>query len=270
MQPLFSVAGRHRLDQIVQPGVLCVFDFDGTLSPIVPQPDDAHLPDEVFRRLLSLSQLAPVAVLTGRSLEDIRPRLGFEPQYLVGNHGLQGLPGWERNSAAWRSVCEQWVAQLKSGLPADPGVVVENKQYSLALHYRHARDPARMAQQLRELIDALDPAPRVVDGKFVYNLLPDAACDKGTALERLIETSACSTALYIGDDVTDEDAFRIQHPGLLTIRIEPHDQSAAEFYLPQRHDIVHLLDHLIERLCADTVGGLGSAGGIGQAMDSED
>lgn len=255
MQPLFSIAGRRRLDQIVQPGVLCVFDFDGTLSPITAQPDDAHLPDEVFQRLLSLSQIVPVGVLTGRGLDDIRHRLGFDPQYLVGNHGMQGLPGWEAESAAYRALCQNWVAAIRPNLPADSGVFIEDKTYSLSLHYRTARDPDAAAAQLRELVDALDPPPRVVDGKFVLNLLPEGAPDKGRALERLIELSACSTVLYVGDDVTDEDAFRISHPGLLSVRIEPHDQSAAAFYLPRRHDIVHLLDNLIERLCADTVGG---------------
>ncbi|MDO8299750.1 trehalose-phosphatase [Lacisediminimonas sp.] len=255
MQPLFSIAGRRRLDQIVQPGVLCVFDFDGTLSPITPLPDDAQLPDEVFQRLLSLSQIAPVGVLTGRSLEDIRHRLGFDPHYLVGNHGMQGLPGWENDSATYYALCRDWVSQLTAGLPADTGVFIEDKTYSLSLHYRSARDPVVAAAQLRELVDLLDPPPRIVDGKFVLNLLPQGAPDKGLALERLIALSACSTVLYVGDDVTDEDAFRINHPGLLSVRIEPHQQSAAEFYLPRRHDIVHLLDNLIERLCADTVGG---------------
>lgn len=255
MQPLFSHAGRRRLDQVVQPGLLCVFDFDGTLSPIVEQPDDAHLPQEVFERLLRLSQLAPVGVLTGRSLEDIRPRLGFDPQYLVGNHGLQGLPAWEAHSAAFRSLCNAWADALAPRMPADSGIFIENKQYSLSLHYRMARDPKAAEARLRTLIDELDPLPHVVAGKCVFNLLPDAACDKGVALGKMIDISGCSTALYVGDDVTDEDAFRLDHPGLLSIRIEPHEQSAAEFYLPRRHDIVHLLDYLIDRLCAETVGG---------------
>ena len=266
MQPLFSVAGRRRLDQIVQPGVLCVFDFDGTLSPIVAQPDDAHLPDEVFERLLRLSQLAPIGVLTGRGLDDIRGRLGFEPQYLIGNHGLEGLPDWKQDRDTWLEWCSGWKAALLPQLEALPGVLLEDKRYSLSLHYRLTPDPAAAAQALRQMAQQLEPPPRIVDGKFLYNLLPDAACDKGTALERLIEISACSTALYIGDDVTDEDAFRINHPGLLSIRIEPHDQSAAEFYLPRRQDIVHLLDHLVDRLCADTVGGHGGVNRAGTAQ----
>ena len=70
----------QRLDDIVQPGMLCVFDFDGTLSPIVPQPDSAALPPEVRERLLTLSTLAPVAILTGRSLADIGKRHGISAE----------------------------------------------------------------------------------------------------------------------------------------------------------------------------------------------
>lgn len=95
MLSLFSVAGQRRIDEIVKPGLLCVFDFDGTLSPIVAQPDQARLPLGVRRRLLELSKLASVAIITGRSLADIRPRLEFEPDYTVGNHGIEGIPGWE-------------------------------------------------------------------------------------------------------------------------------------------------------------------------------
>lgn len=255
MQPLFSRPGWKRLDQVLQPGVLCVFDFDGTLAPIVPRPDDAHLPEEVLRRLLSLTQLAPVGVLTGRALEDIRARLGFEPQYLVGNHGLQGLPGWEAASQSYVDMVSAWSKALTARLAKQDGIFLEDKQYSLSLHYRESADPKAAEALLREAAMELEPLPRIMAGKFLINLLPDAARDKGDAMLELIEISGCSTAIYVGDDVTDEDAFRVKHPGLLTVRIEPHEQSAAQFFLPQHRDIVHLLDHMLERLCADTVGG---------------
>ena len=108
MEHLFNEAGRRRLDQIVQPGMLCVFDFDGTLSPIVPQPDSACLPPEVRERLVRLTTLAPVAILTGRSLTDIHKRLGFEPHYVIGNHGLEGVPGWESRSSRYAADCAAW------------------------------------------------------------------------------------------------------------------------------------------------------------------
>src|SRR4051794_19629681 len=91
----FSEYGLQRLDEIVTPGMLCGFDFDGTLAPIVTEPHRAEVPLDVLRRLVELCECTPVAVITGRSLADIRARLDFSPDFVAGNHGLEGVPGWE-------------------------------------------------------------------------------------------------------------------------------------------------------------------------------
>jgi trehalose 6-phosphate phosphatase len=242
-----------RLDEIVKPGVLCVFDFDGTLAPIVMQPDLASLPPEVRQRLMTLSSLAPVAVLTGRSITDIKPRLGFEPDFLVGNHGLEGLPGWEQRGEQYENTCRAWKEKLAHALQdahCDPGIRIENKRYSLSVHYRMARDQRKAEAALAELFARIVPEARVVGGKCVFNLLPQGAADKGQALERLIVLSDAPSAIYVGDDVTDEDVFRLRRRDLLSIRIEAASDSAAEFYLPRWHDILRLLDELIECLRA--------------------
>jgi trehalose 6-phosphate phosphatase len=252
MRLLFDEAGRQRLDDIVQPGMLCVFDFDGTLSPIVPQPDSAALPPEVRERLLTLATLAPVAILTGRSLADIGMRLGFEPHYVIGNHGLEGMPGWEGRSKDYATACATWRSALELALldkqRFDPGIRLEDKKYSLSVHYRMARNQAQTEQRLSALFETLSPAPRVVAGKCVYSLMPVDAAHKGGALEELMQQAEATTAIYVGDDVTDEDVFRLHRPDVLTVRIEPHPDTAAEFYLPAMPDIVQLLDELVRRL----------------------
>lgn len=252
MRHLFDEDGLHRLDEIVQPGMLCVFDFDGTLSPIVPQPDSACLPPEVRERLVALTLLAPVAILTGRSLIDIGQRLGFEPHYVIGNHGLEGMPGWEARGKDYASACVAWRAALEMALRDqqrfDPGIRLEDKKYSLSVHYRMARDQAQAEQRLAALFDTLLPPPRVVAGKCVYSLMPVEAAHKGAAMEQLMQQAGAATAIYVGDDVTDEDVFRLQRHDVLTVRIEPHPDTAAEFYLPAMPDIVRLLDELVRRL----------------------
>ncbi len=252
MRHLFDEDGLQRLDEIVQPGMLCVFDFDGTLSPIVPQPDRACLPPEVRERLVTLTALAPVAILTGRSLSDIRKRLGFEPHYVIGNHGLEGMPGWETRSKDYADACVAWRRALELALHDqqrfDPGIRLEDKQYSLSVHYRMARDQAQAEQRLTALFDTLAPLPRVVAGKCVYSLMPVEAAHKGGALEEMMQQAGAATAIYVGDDVTDEDVFRLGRPDVLTVRIEPHPDTAAEFYLPAMPDIVRLLDELVCRL----------------------
>lgn len=251
MQPLFSDAGLERLDDVVHERLLCAFDFDGTLAPLVPVPDDAHLPDGIRERLLQLAHHAPLAIITGRGVDDIRPRLGFAPDFLVGNHGLEGVPGWEGLTAAHAEICGAWLDQLCKVLPGyDPGILLENKRYSLSLHYREAADHAATARALEELFASLQPPPRVVAGKFVYNLLAEDRCHKGSALLRLMECCGAGKAIYVGDDVTDEDVFRMRHPDILSIRIEHSAASSAEFYVPDPADIQHLLTAVDERLRA--------------------
>ena len=252
MTSLYSEAGRARLDAIVQPGVLCVFDFDGTLSPIVPAPDEAFLPAPVLARLQALQGLARIGILTGRALADIAPRLNFKPDFLVGNHGLEGLPQSSQQISHFRQLCSNWHSDVRqaltSGALADPGVMVEDKLISLSVHYRHAERQEPVVTALRALFAGLTPAPRIIGGKYVFNLLPHAAGDKGTAFEQLMQHSGAPSALYVGDDVTDEDVFKLHRPDLLSIRIGQSQHSSAEFFLRRHVDIVRLLDDLIERL----------------------
>jgi trehalose 6-phosphate phosphatase len=251
--PLFEnghiVAGHF--EDLVGPGLLCAFDFDGTLAPIMAQPDKVVLPLGIQQRLLTLSELAPVAIITGRSLDDIAPRLGFTPDFTIGNHGLEGLPGWEARAPAYEELCRGWKEELTALGQADgldPGIWIEDKRYSLSLHYRLTRNPALVGAHLAVLFERLEPAPRVVGGKSVYNLLPANALDKGAALERLLAACGARSALYAGDDTTDEDVFRLPRRDLLSVRVERSPDSAAQFYLQHRTDMFHLLDELARRL----------------------
>lgn len=252
MFSIFSQRGRQRLDAVVQRGLLCVFDFDGTLAPIVSDADRAYLPVEVKQRLKMLMQLAPVAILTGRSLQDIRSRLDFEPSYVLGNHGIEGLPGWEQRASQYREQCQAWVQSLMAAMKTegsfDRGIQIEDKRYSLSVHYRQTSDPQKVEMQLATLFARLMPEARVMDGKFVFNLLPPGAEHKGSAMEKLIAITGARSAIYVGDDVTDEDVFCLRRPDLLSIRVEDAEASAAELFLPRPDDILSLLDELIRRL----------------------
>lgn len=258
MTPLFSPDGQRRLDTIVQPRLLCVFDFDGTLAPIVAEPQNARLPDDMLQRLNTLARHAPVGILTGRSIEDARSRIPFEADFVIGNHGIEGMPGWEKRAQRYVGVCQNWCQALEAVLSedawSDAGLLIEDKRYSLSVHYRNARDPARTAARLSALFATLSPLPRVIAGKCVFNLLPDDAADKGSALAQLIDATGARTTLYVGDDVTDEHAFRLRRPDLLTIRVEAMADSAADYYLEQRDDMARFLDDLIARLRRTTAG----------------
>lgn len=251
MRSLLSPAGTKRLDDIVKPGLLCAFDFDGTLAPLVPHPDQAHLPDDIRQRLIALSEFTPVAVITGRSVLDISSRLGFVPDFVIGNHGLEGVPGWDAQAAYHEKLCTGWrefLAMALGGQGFDPEILLEDKRFSLSLHYRATKDPGDAERRLAALFRQLQPAPRVVAGKYVFNLLAQDACHKGSALEQVMRTCGARNAIYVGDDVTDEDVFRLHRRDVLTVRIERSSDSAADFFLPQPADILWLLQELAERL----------------------
>jgi trehalose 6-phosphate phosphatase len=249
MQPLFGEEGMRRLDELVKPGVLCAFDFDGTLAPIVDKPDQASLSEEIRLRLIALSARTPVAVITGRAVADIKMRLGFEPTYTVGNHGLEGVPGWAQRTEDYRTICRSWLWQLEA-VSREPGLAVEDKTYSLSVHYRLVPDPDETAAHLRAKLAELRPTPRIVEGKYVFNLLPMDGADKGRAIKQLIDVCAAHGAVYVGDDVTDEDVFRLERPDIVSIRIEYEAGSAAQFYVPEHGDIVKVLDLMVDKFDA--------------------
>jgi trehalose 6-phosphate phosphatase len=248
----FFEHGTQRLTEIVQRGMLCAFDFDGTLAPIVNEPSRASIPTAILRRLDTLNQHVAVAIITGRSVQDVVSRLNFRPEFVIGNHGIEGIPAWEDKAASYRILCKNWEEMLTDALrdhtAFEPGIWIEQKTYSLSVHYRQARDRAKVEEALQRLFASLMPTAHVVPGKCVFNLLPPNSPDKGMALTKLCEAFALPTALFVGDDTTDEDVFKLHRPDWLTVRIERGHDSAAEFYLHHRLDMVELLDTLIHHL----------------------
>jgi trehalose 6-phosphate phosphatase len=244
----FSAEGIARLDAVLATSAMLAFDIDGTLAPIVDHPDDARLPDAVQRCLAAIAQRFDVAIITGRAVDDARRMLAFEPRYLIGNHGAEGLPGWQERSRSFAETVLRWRDALQT-LPAlcAAGVSVEDKRYSMSLHFRRAADPPLALREIERCIAALRPPPRVIPGKAVVNLLPVNAPDKGDALRALIETTRCTSMLYVGDDDTDEAVFKLRLPGVLTVRVEPATGSAATLFVRDQREMVSLIEHIARR-----------------------
>jgi trehalose 6-phosphate phosphatase len=262
MMPLFSANGMRRLSEIVKPGVLCAFDFDGTLAPIVTNPNHAFLPADILQRLLTLSRYASIAIISGRYLDDLRIRLRFQPHFMLGNHGLEGLPGWEQRSAEYAAVCAAWNTSLSKALQEndriDDAIWIENKRYSLTVHYRMAENRQLAELLLSDVIARLQPSPRVISGKSSFNVLPQGAANKGRALEQLMRISGATGAIYVGDDTTDEDIFRLDRSDILSVRVERSADSAADFFFERRPQIVQFLDEICRRLRAAHSTSIGS------------
>ena len=124
------------------------------------------------------------------------------------------------------------------------GVAIEDKRYSLSLHYRLARDRDAARSAILRAIGALAPAPKTIDGKAVVNLLPRDAPDKGDAVRALIAQNHATTMLYVGDDVTDEKVFALRLPSVLSLRVEPSADSAAALFLNDQGEVLTLLRHI--------------------------
>lgn len=242
MRSLWSAAGRHALRRLAADDALYAFDFDGTLSPIVAVPGEACMPSAIGDAFAALCEIATVAVITGRTLDDIRPRLSAPPHYLVGNHGAEGIPGQAAEElAAYHAVCCQWLSPLQALSGLDPGLAIECKPYSICLHLRHVQQRAAVEAEIEFALLGLDPAPVVIGGEHCVNLLPPGAPNKRLALERLLALSDKHIALYIGDDETDEWVFRAAPSDWLTIRVGPAADSAAHFFLQRQEEVATLL-----------------------------
>ena len=229
-------------------GLALFLDYDGTLTPIVERPEDALLADETRAVLRKLAQRHTVAIVSGRDLEDVRRRVGLEDVHYAGCHGFdiagpRGTrgPGAAAAAAPQLAAAAEQVAHDTRGLP---GVQLERKRFTLAVHYRRARDADVPA--VREAVaraQARHPALRATSGKMVLELRPDVDWDKGRAVLWLIGELKLEDALpvYIGDDVTDEDAFRALAGRGVGIAVHEGPQATAAQYALRDPDEVRAL-----------------------------
>jgi len=253
MQHLFTPDGEAALAAVLRLRPLVALDFDGTLAPIVARPEDARISQAVGQRLRQLALRLPVAIVTGRTVADVRERLGFEPQFVIGNHGAEdsGNPaGTARRIAA--------LAPLRAALQAHAdelaaaGVMLEDKGLSIALHYRLSRERARAQVLIETLLAPLRPALRIFGGKMVVNAMAPDAPDKGAAMLSLVARCGAAAALFAGDDVNDESVFIAAPAHWLTLRIGRDDPgSRARFGIDSQQEVALLLERMLAQLPAD-------------------
>lgn len=249
MNDLFTSSGRQALKDFAQDDLLCLFDFDGTLVPLEPHPEKVRVPAIVLDRLQRLQERTSVGIVTGRGLADMHRMLEFKPDFLLGNHGIEGLPGWEMRTAEYEQICKDWHTQLTPQLAMiDKEIWIEYKKYSISVHYIHSTHLPELSATLTTLFETLSPQPRVIGGRQVFNLLPPNATDKGRAVNELMAVTGASCALYAGDDVTDEHVFELNRDDLFTIRVGASSHSAAKYQIADHVAVVSLMDMLIEYL----------------------
>lgn len=243
MRYLFAKRHLPALAHFASSNVMLAFDYDGTLAPIIRAPNRARLRGRTRRLLIAVARRYPCVVISGRRRDDVMKRLkGIPVGQVFGNHGLEP---WAQDTAYAEQVRE-WVDHLEHRLPSFSGLIIENKTYSVAIHYRCVRQKRLVLQAINSAVLGLCGS-RIMGGKQAVNLVALDAPNKGMALERARRLLACDCAVYVGDDETDEDAFRGSAPDrLLSIRIGAAQTSSAQYHLKSQDEMDSLLRMLVQ------------------------
>ena len=238
--------------------VAVFLDYDGTLTPIVERPEDALLPAETRAAIERLAALAPVAIVSGRALADVRRLIGIEGITYAGSHGFDVvLPDGSahQRGTEFLPALEAAERDLRARLASVPGAQIEAKTFAIAVHVRRVREElvpdveAAVAE-----VAAADPRLRRTGGKKVFEIRPAVAWDKGKALLWLLDVLELGPGVlpvYVGDDETDEDAFRaVRDRGLgVVVRGEGDDRpTLARYTLRDTEEARAFVELLIDAL----------------------
>ncbi|MFC1972189.1 trehalose-phosphatase [Chloroflexota bacterium] len=191
-----------------------ITDVDGTISPTAPTPQQAEV-SPLCRRYLDLlsHQIALVAAVSGRSAAQVAQMVAVRGMVYIGNHGLErwvdGHPKLTEEARGYQEMLEASLEDLQPLLSIE-GIIIENKGITATVHYRRSPDPASAEKQIMEALKNSPQASKLqtMPGRMAINLLPPAAINKGTAISDLIREYGLGGGIYLGDDVTDIDAFK--------------------------------------------------------------
>lgn len=243
-----EIAGRLRGKRVA-----AFLDYDGTLAAIAPRPEQAVLTADMRAALDAVARAWPTAIVSGRALDDLEGRIGLRSVVYAGSHGfdIRGPAGMRLEVAARVApALRQAAAELRRSLRGVPGALVEEKRLSVALHYRLApRGAVRRLERAFRTVARRHPALRASEGHAVLELRPDVDWDKGRAvlwiLDALGLTGPDVLPVYIGDDVTDADAFRALARRGLPILVGSLPWSAdAHYALADVLEVGHFLQRL--------------------------
>ena len=239
----------------LRPPVALFLDYDGTLTPIVSRPELAVLSPTMRAALVAASRSCSVAIVSGRDRRDVEQLVGVSGITYAGSHGFDIRTADGRSyeqGAAFLAALDRVEAHLRAPVSEVAGAQLERKRFAVAVHFR------RVAPELHTTIEeivtsaaATEPTLRRTGGKRVFELRPNIPWDKGKAVELLIRElgAGASLPIYIGDDETDEDAFRVvRDRGVgIVVRDEPRP-TLARYALDSTDEVRLFLERLARAL----------------------
>jgi len=262
MQYLFSQSGKIK-ELLIDKFILLLLDYDGTLTPIVETPKKALISKDVKELLQKLSKRSycKLGIISGRSLQDLKNIVGIEGVIYVGNHGLEidgpKIKFESQVSPRLKSIIRNITADMQKLISGIKGVLIEDKGLTLSVHYRlvEKEDLPALEKIIYEVTNpyAVSDKIKVSYGKMVYEIKPSVKWDKGKvtlwllARQQFLSGEKNVLPVYIGDDLTDEDAFKALKSKGLTIFVGEHGNSKADYYLKNTEEVIKFL-HLISDL----------------------
>jgi trehalose 6-phosphate phosphatase len=242
---------------------LIFLDYDGTLSAIVKKPHLALLSKSRrdFLKRLNRNPNIMLVIVSGRMLKDLKKRVGLAGIYYAGNHGFE-INGPKTKfvhpkARIAKPVLKIIKGKLKAALKGIKGVILEDKILTLSLHYRLVKesDLKRVKKAFRKIIGPFvhKNKIRLTYGKKVFEIRPNIKWDKGKAvlwfLKKFAQKTQNSLPIYIGDDTTDEDAFKALRKKGITIRVGKNQGSHAQYFIKDVNQVYKLLHELLNNLC---------------------
>lgn len=260
MKYLFIKSGK--LKSQLKKRLFFFLDYDGTLTPIAKTPEEAVLPQETKQLLKNLlkTKKCELAIISGRTLQELKKNVGLRNIIYAGSHGfeIEG-PNFKFKYPLpykYKTILKQIRNELHKKLSSVKGIIIEDKRYSVCLHYRLVN--SAFVHQVRSCFRRLlKPHLRqkqivIYRGKSVLEARPNLDWNKGKTVLRLLEKISSTHKatsifpVYIGDDITDEDAFKILKAKGLTIFVGKPGRSHAGFYLYNIGEVVIFLKHILE------------------------
>lgn len=241
--------------------IMLFLDYDGTLTPIVSTPDKAFISQEVKDLLnkLSKSPMCKLAIISGRALKDIKNIIGLKGIIYSGNHGLE-IEGPKIKfeplvSLRYKAILEQIKNDLNKRLSSINGAFVEDKGLSLSLHYRlvDKKNIPQVKTIFHEtiILYLVRNKIKIKTGKMVLEMRPPSEWDKGKIVLWLLVRQKFAlkdkdvVPIYIGDDTTDEDAFKVLKNNGITIFVGKPKPSYAQYYLKDTNEVKEFLKRIL-------------------------